>query len=85
MVSERGKAWLLGIGLDNSDDEVRVTRGENFHLLGGSHETHELMQEKCIKLNEKLRSRDRKLEDLYGGEFLDLADECGINVARRRK
>ena len=83
MVQDRKKALLLGLGLDNDDGHVRVTRGENFRLIGGSHDTHESMQEKCIKLNEKLRSRGKELEDLERDEFVDLAHECRMNVAHR--
>ena len=80
MVSERRKAKLLGVGLDNNDEHVRLTRGKNFELHGGSQETHELMQEKCIKLNEKLKDRGRQLEDLEHAELHDLAQECEINL-----
>ena len=38
------------------------------------------MQEKCIKLNEKLDERGKRLEDLERGEFLDLAAECDMRV-----
>ncbi len=84
MVDARRKAGLLGVGLDNDDGEVRITRGENFHLLGGSAETHESMQEKVIKFNEKLGERGKKLGDLEHREFLDLAAECRMNVARKK-
>jgi len=77
----KAKAALLGVGLDNDDDQVRITRGPNFHLLGGSHDTHRQMQEKCIKLNEKLKGRGKQLEDLQRGEFLELAHECDMHVA----
>lgn len=77
------KRSLLGVGLDNEDGHVRVTRGENFHLLGGSEETHESMQEKCIKFNEKLTRRGKQLEDLESKEFHDLAEECKMNVVPR--
>ncbi|HAU38249.1 MAG TPA: hypothetical protein DCX07_11120 [Phycisphaerales bacterium] len=80
MVSERRSAALLGIGLDRDDEQFRVTRGPNFHLVGGSRETHESMQEKCLKFNEKLDSRGKQLEDLEHREFLDLAAECRMNV-----
>jgi len=50
------KALMLGIGLD-SDGHKRLTRGDNFALVGGSEETHEQMTEKAIKINEKLKSR----------------------------
>ena len=80
MVSEPKKAKLLGVGLDNEDGDVRVTRGPNFHLLGGSHQTHEAMQEKCVKFNEKLDAKGKQLGDLERGEFLDMAAECEMNV-----
>ena len=80
MVKPNRKAGLLGVGLDNDDGHVRVTRGDNFHLVGGSQDTHEAMQEKCIKLNEKLDERGKRLEDLERGEFLDLAAECDMKV-----
>lgn len=81
------KSRLIGLGLDCTDGDVRITRGDNFHLLGGSHETHGRMQEQCIKFNEKLDHRRKQLEDLERQEFLDLAAECQMNVAipRRRE
>ena len=85
MVRERVKANILGLGLDAEDEQVRVTRGKNFHLVGGSQETHETMQEKCIKLNEKLSSRGKELEDLEKQEFLDIAAECDMKIAHPRK
>ena len=72
------RAKLLGLGLDNTDGHVRITRGRNFHLMGGSQNTHEAMQEKCIKLNEKLDERGKQLEDLDRGELRDLAAECDM-------
>ncbi len=74
------KSVLLGLGLDNDDGHLRLTRGKNFHLVGGSQDTHNAMQEKCIKFNEKLDTRGKQLENLGSGEFLDLAQECQMNV-----
>jgi hypothetical protein len=74
------KALLLGIGLDNDDGHVRATRGENFHLFGGSHDTHQRMTEKCVKFNEKLKGRDKRLEELGREELVDLAAECEMNL-----
>ena len=79
------KAMLLGVGLDNDDGHVRVTRGENFRLVGGSHDTHQQMQEKCIKFNEGLHARGKRLEDLQTNEFLDLAEQCQMNVVHPRR
>ena len=80
MVAKRKKAALLGVGLDGTDGVARVTRGENFHLVGGSHVTHESMQGKCIKFNEKLHARGKQLEHLEKQEFLDMAADCKMNV-----
>ena len=55
---------LLGLGLDGSDGHVRVTKGPNLHLLGGSEPTHERMQETCMKFNEALRRRGKSLEQV---------------------
>lgn len=81
----RRKPMLVGLGLDNDDGEVRVTRGENFHLLGGSEETHEAMQDKCIRFNERLQARGKQMAELARQEFLDIAAECEMNVATPRK
>ena len=75
---------LLGVGLDNDDGHLRTTRGEIFSIVGGSHETHKLMQEKCIKFDEKLKGRGKRLEQLEGAEFMDIASECEMNVVVRR-
>ncbi len=81
MSRKRQKAKLLGVGLDNDDGETRVTRGPNFNLVGGSEDTHETMQEKCIKFNEKLGAKGKQLEQLERKEFMDLAGECGMPIA----
>ena len=78
--SERPRAHLLGVGLDNDDGHVRITRGKNFHVLGGSDETHQSMQEKCVKFNEKLDQRGKQLGQLETTEFLDIAAECDIKT-----
>ena len=85
MVRRDVKALLLGLGLDNEDGHVRITRGKNFRLLGGSAETHELMQEKCIKFNEKLGARGKSLEQLGKKEFIELASECEMHVPEARR
>jgi len=78
--AKRKKAKILGLGLDNDDGHIRITRSENFHLFGGSQDTHEGMQEKCMKFNEKLHDRGKELESLEHSEFLDIAAECDMNV-----
>jgi hypothetical protein len=66
---------LLGVGLDNRDGHSRLTKGDDFVLVGGSAETHERMQDLVARMNEKLRQQGRNLRDLSRGEFEDLARE----------
>lgn len=79
----RRKAVLLGIGLD-SDGKKRITTGPNFALVGGTQETHEAMTEKAIKINEKLKSKGKQLEEVSHEEFDDIADEVGLKRDKRR-
>ena len=78
--SRKKKAWLLGVGLDNKDGHTRITTGENFQLVGGSEETHAVMQEKAIKVNEDLKKRGRQLDNLSREEFHEIADKVGIRL-----
>jgi hypothetical protein len=74
----RRKAVMLGLGLD-SDGHKRLTTGPNFVLMGGSEETHEVMTEKVIKINEKLAAKKKQLEDVSGEEFDDIAHSVGLH------
>jgi hypothetical protein len=71
------KAVMLGIGLD-SDGHKRVTTGPNFLLAGGSQETHEVMTEKVIKINEKLAASGKRLEEVSHEEFDDIVQSIGL-------
>ena len=73
---KRPKAQIFGLGLDNKDGHTRVTKGDNFYLLGGSEETHEKMTETAIKVNEKLDERGKALEDMTKEEFTDILREA---------
>ena len=66
---------MLGLGFDNDDGQVRLTRGENYSLLGGSRQTHEMMQETAVKVNEGLEKRGKRLQDASREEFLDILTE----------
>lgn len=72
------KAMMLGVGLD-SDGHKRMTTGPNFALVGGTEETHEIMTEKAIKINEKLKARGKALEEVSRGEFDEIAHEVGLH------
>ncbi len=74
----KSKALLLGVGLD-SDGHKRITTGPNFALLGGSKQTHEVMTEKVVKINEKLARKGKSLENVSSQEFDDIASEVGLH------
>lgn len=60
---------MLGVAFDNDDGHVRLTKGTNFVLYGGSEETHAVMQETAVKINEQLDQRGKRLEDVPIGEL----------------
>ncbi|NQT88089.1 hypothetical protein HQ560_15085 [bacterium] len=67
-----------GVGLDNEDGHVRITKMDNFRLMGGSRDTHEQMQETAIKFNERLKKHDKQVTDLNVRQFVELAGEVGM-------
>jgi hypothetical protein len=69
-------AMMLGVGLDGQDGHKRVTRGDNFCLVGGSEETHEAMTETAVKINEKLARKGKHLSEVSREEFADMLREA---------
>jgi hypothetical protein len=80
---KKKKAVILGVGLD-TDGSRRLTTGPNFALIGGSEETHNLMTEKAVKINEQLKKRGKALEEVSAAEFADIAGEAGLQGVKRR-
>ncbi len=75
--NSKKKAMMLGVGLDD-DGHKRVTKGDNFALVGGSKDTHEVMTEKALKINEKLKEKGKALEEVSREEFDDIAHAVGL-------
>jgi hypothetical protein len=73
--SEKQILGFLGVGLDNKDGHQRLTRADNFLLVGGSEETHERMQDTAMRFGEKLRSRGKTLKETPVDEAIDLLRE----------
>ena len=71
------KAVMIGVGLD-SDGHKRITTGPNFALIGGKAETHGEMTEKVIKINERLASKGKRLEQVSREEFDEIAESVGL-------
>jgi len=73
-------AALLGLAFDHQDGHTRLTRGENFVLLGGSQQTHAVMQETAVKINEHLDKRGKRLEDVTVRELRDICRDVADSM-----
>lgn len=67
---------LIGIGFDNDDGHKRITKGDEFLLVGGSDETHERMQDVAIHVTEALKTKGKRLQDACVEEVIDLVQEA---------
>ena len=63
---------LVGLGLDSTDGQKRITRNEDVLLVGGSQETHQAMQEISVKFNESLDERGKRLRDAEVDEVIEM-------------
>ena len=79
-MSRNYRKIILGLGFDSKDGHLRITKGGNFRLFGGSEDTHEMMQEKAIKFNEQLDKRHKSLEDISQKEFRDISKAIGLKL-----
>jgi len=84
-MKEKMKKMLLGLGFDCKDGHLRITKGKNFRLYGGSDETHAEMQEKAIKFNEHLDKKGKKLEEITPDEFGEIAEKIGIKEIKNSR
>ena len=65
-------AALLGVGLDNDDGHKRITKGEQFAIVGGSEETHGRMTETVVKTFEELKFRGKHLSQVERQELAEI-------------
>ncbi len=77
-MASRKRKWILGVGFDEAQGHKRITKGDNFLLWGGSQETHEVMREKVIKLNEQLTKKGTNLDRVSVEEFEAVAHRVGL-------
>jgi hypothetical protein len=71
---------MLGLAFDAEDGQTRITKGDNFVLYGGSQETHGVMQETAVKINEQLDQRGKRLEDVSLRELNGIARDVWEQV-----
>ena len=74
---------MLGVGLDNEDGHSRVTRGEDYVLMGGSEQTHERMQDDVERFRHSLDRMGTDLQRATRDEMAEAAERSGL--ARRRE
>ena len=69
-------AGILGLAFDAEDGHKRITRGKNFFLAGGSEQTHGVMRDTLIKVNEQLDARGQRLADVSIDELRDMINDA---------
>lgn len=74
--SDQRGAGLLGLAFDAADGHKRITRGNNFLLAGGSEQTHGLMRDTIVKVNEELDARGLDLADVSPEQLRDLLNDA---------
>ncbi len=67
---------LVGLGFDSQDEHKRITKGDEFLLVGGSAETHERMQDVAIHVTEALKTKGKRLQDAEVNEVVDLIQKA---------
>jgi hypothetical protein len=73
---EREFAALLGLAFDATDGHRRITRGSNFFLAGGSEDTHRLMRETIVRVNEQLDARGVSLAEVSIDDLRDMLNDA---------
>lgn len=63
-MQKRGRAVLVGYGLDAPDGHVRYTRAGEAELYGGSDEAHLRMQERAFRIQRELDELGILLDDM---------------------
>lgn len=71
------RRFLMGVGLD-SDGHARITRSEEYLLMGGSESTHDRMRETVERFTDTLRRMGTDLQHASGDEMLEAAGEAGL-------
>jgi hypothetical protein len=69
---------LLGLGLDNEDGHTRLTRGEDYVLMGGSEDTHERMQDGVERFRHSLKKMGTDLQRATREEMTEAARKSGL-------
>ena len=69
----RLRAAIIGFGLDGSDNQQRLSTGDECILVGGSAETHAEMLETMLRLESELERLGLGLAEVPPAELADIA------------
>jgi hypothetical protein len=67
----------MGLGLDG-DGHARVTRGEDFLLVGGPDDTHRRMQDGVERMQDTLRKMGTTFQQATHDQVAEAAHESGF-------
>ncbi|MCZ6573390.1 MAG: hypothetical protein ACE10D_00075 [Planctomycetota bacterium] len=81
MTDRHRMRFLMGLGFDG-DGHARITKGEDYVLLGGSSETHERMQDQAERFRDSLRCLGTDLQCATPEEVEAAARESGLKESR---
>lgn len=71
---KRGRAILVGYGLDDAAGHLRFTRGDSMELYGGSREAHEEMQRRAAAIQGEAARLGISLEGMTYEQYLVMRD-----------
>jgi len=66
---KRGRAVLVGYGLDDDQGHIRYTRGNSFELFGGSDSAHGEMQQRALEIQEEAAKLGFSLDGMTYEQF----------------
>jgi len=83
MKNNEFKRELVGFGLNTEDGHLRLTKGENFFVHGGSQSTHSSIREKIQKFNLLLEERGTDLNNASEEDIAEVAQLAGFQCFKK--
>ncbi len=72
--TRHGRAVLVGYGLDSDDGHIRITRGQDFQLYGGSDRIHDEMQRRAQQIRREVENLGISLDGMTYEQFQTVKD-----------
>ena len=67
--ARKGRAVVVGLGLDDDGGHVRYTRGDAFELIGGSESSHREMQTRALRIKDEISRLGISLESMTREQY----------------